>query len=162
MQLQSDRGDWDLQERNPPPPHPSLQKVSSSALHFTLNRKRSVYSHRKALGRGGDEDRRESKSTDKRLKLFIQYLFRIQIVLRALWNLEASLFRRASKVCTRISWEWKRSHSLGNERKIRCPIQNSPSGSITSAHHEGELWRFEKTLLNLNNNKKSCFGVLYQ
>ena len=58
--------------------------ASSCALHFILNRKCSLASHRKALGRGGDEERPESSLTDKRLKLFIQYLFRIQMVLRVL------------------------------------------------------------------------------
>lgn len=64
-------------------PISALANASSQAVPFALNRKCSPPSHRKALGRGGDEERQESNITDKRLKLFIQYLFRIQIVLRA-------------------------------------------------------------------------------
>lgn len=85
MELNFDRGEgWGVGFQEPLafPSRPSRKHL----VHYTSFPKEacSLASHREALGTGGDEERPESSLTDKRLKLFIQYLFRIQIVLRAL------------------------------------------------------------------------------
>lgn len=88
MELNFDRGeDWGVGFQEPLTfrIRPS-RKQKHLLVHYTSFPKEacSLASHREALGTGGDEERPESSLTDKRLKLFIQYLFRIQMVLRAL------------------------------------------------------------------------------